>query len=148
MRRFIVLGFICCGLMGGGTACAPRFQGPTTPSHYLFSLQSSVSQIWLAPDYSALRTPFATRAELIVRVRNAEGQPVDGVPVVFAVATDWAPYASVTPQQTITRQGVARAIFSANTIGAVPVKAYVENMTQQIVIAVSNVEGSSDDRLL
>jgi hypothetical protein len=148
MRRFIVWGLICCGLIGGGTACAPQFQGPTTPSHYVFSLRPSVSQIWLAPDYSTLRGPFATRAELIVRVHDARGQPVDGVPVVFAVASDWAPYASVTPQQTITRQGVARAIFRANTVGAVPVLAHVENMTQRAVIAVSSADGSADERLM
>ena len=148
MRRLLVLGLICCGLIGGGLACAPQFQGPTTPSHYVFSLQPSVSHIWLAPDYSVLRGPFPTQAELIVRVHNAQGQPVNGVPVVFEVGSDWTSYASVTPPWTITQQGVARAIFRANTIGAIPVLAHVENLTQQTVIAVSSADGSAGERLM
>jgi hypothetical protein len=95
-----------------------------------------------------LRARYPTRAELVVKVYNAHGQPVDGVPVVFEIAANWTQHASVTPPQTTTQDGIARAIFRANTTGAVPVMAHVENLTQQTVIAVSSLDGMNGDRLM
>jgi hypothetical protein len=48
-------------------------------------------------------------AELIVSVRNAQGQLVDGIPVFFQVEPAWVQSASVSPQVVSTQQGTARA---------------------------------------
>lgn len=145
MRHAVCLTLICLILVGAGMACAPRLKGPTVPSHYVFSLQPSTTHIWLEPN-PMLHADYPTRAELVVEVYNAQGQPIDGVPVVFEVASSWAQHASVTPARAITQDGVARAIFRANTTGAVPVMAHVENLTQQTVIAVSSLDDTSGDR--
>lgn len=147
VKRSVFLILMCLVLAGSSTACAPQLKGPTVPSNYVFSLRPSTTHIWLEPN-PMLHARYPTRAGLVVEVYNAQGQPVDGVPVAFEVASDWAQHASVTPQRAITQNGVARAIFRASTTGAVPVMAHVENMTQQIVIAVSSLDGTSGDRLM
>jgi hypothetical protein len=52
-------------------ACAPHFIGPTTTG-YFFALNDSTPYIILGDS-----------AALIVSVRNAQGQPVDNLPVTF-----------------------------------------------------------------
>ena len=107
-------------------ACAPQFIGPTTAG-YFFALNDP--------------TPFiilGNAAELIVSVRNAQGQPVDNLPVTFQVEPGWAQSASVSPQVAYTRQGTARALFQARTIGVVHVTVRVDNATQEIRITVAS----------
>jgi len=88
---------------------------------------------------------FRRVSELVVRVQDAQGRPVDGVPVVFALEPEWQQSASITPQQTSTRNGMVRAILEPKTTGAIRVMARVENVTQAVVITVSNpgTSGSS-----
>jgi hypothetical protein len=49
--------------------------------------------------------------------------------VRFSVEPSWTQNASLTPAETLTRNGEARAIFQANTIGVVHVMAQVDNVT-------------------
>jgi hypothetical protein len=107
-------------------ACAPHFVGPTT-SGYVFALNDP--------------TPFIIlggAAELIVSVHNAQGQPVANLPVTFQVEPGWAQSASVFPQVAYTRQGIARALFQARTIGVVHVTVQVDNTTQEARITVAS----------
>ena len=67
-------------------ACAPKFVGPTTRG-YFFALNDPTPYIILG-DTTAL----------IVSVRNAQGQPVDNLPVTFQVEPGWAQNAAVLPQ--------------------------------------------------
>jgi hypothetical protein len=62
---------------------------------------------------------------------------VDGIPVRFAVEPSWTQNASLTPAETRTRNGEARAIFQANTIGVVQVMAYVDNVTPEAHITIA-----------
>jgi hypothetical protein len=71
-------------------------------------------------------------------VRNAQGQPVDNLPVTFRVEPGWAQSASVWPQVAYTRQGRARALFQASTTGVVRVTVRVDNMTQEARITVAS----------
>src|SRR5215831_18578220 len=109
----IALSLLCFGLACGVTACAPKLVGPTVPSGYFFSMQTSTAVIWLGVNSYALAERFPPTAEVIVRVQDAHGQPVNGVPVTFEVEPQWAQYASVTPSQVSTRGGVARTVFEA-----------------------------------
>jgi hypothetical protein len=82
------------------------------------------------------RSNLPEAAALVVRVRDAQGQPVDGIPVRFAVEPSWTQNASLTPAETLTRNGEARAIFQANTIGVVRVMAQVDNVTHEARITI------------
>jgi hypothetical protein len=107
-------------------ACAPQFVGPTT-SGYFFALNDSTPYLILG-DVAAL----------IVSVHNAYGQPVDNLPVTFQVEPGWVQSASVSPQVAHTRQGTARALFQARTIGVVHVTVRVDNATREARITVAS----------
>jgi len=114
-------------------ACAPKFVGPTTTG-YFFALNDPTPYIILGDT-----------TELIVSVRNAQGQPVDNLPVTFQVEPGWAQNAAVFPQVAYTRQGRARALFQANTIGVVHVTVRVDNATQEVRITVAPIPEPAGD---
>ena len=123
---------LCCMLLWVSTACAPKHTELLSEHGYRVSLDISDTLIYLNPRRSNL--PQA--AALVVRVRDAQGQPVDGIPVRFSVEPSWTQNASLTPTETLTRNGDARAIFEANTIGVVQVMAQVDNVTQEARITI------------
>ncbi len=123
-------------LVGGGRlACTPqpKLLGPTVPSGYFFTAR--------APDIKTERLPAS--AEVTVRVHDAQGQPVDGVPVQFQVEPAWASSASVSPQRAMTNSGTARAVFQTERAGSARVQVRVENTTQEAIITVT-VEDDPD----
>src|SRR5262245_3113449 len=141
MARRIALVVVCLGLTLGGTACAPQRVGPTPGSGYVFSLQVSDPIIWLGPVPSILADRFPKTTELIVQVQDTQGRPVDGVPVTFDVEPEWARSVSISPSQTSTRGGIARAIFfEPQTIGVVRVMARVDTMMAQARVTVQTYE--------
>jgi hypothetical protein len=62
------------------------------------------------------------------RVRDAQGQPVDGLPVVFSAEPSWTQNVSFTPVEARTCHGQARTIFEANTTGVVHMMARVDHV--------------------
>ena len=136
MPRHVRVMLLCLVLACGSMACAPKLLGPTVPSGYFFSLWVSDPDIWLLLPGDILEERYPSFAELTVQVQNAQGQPVDGVPVTFQVEPDWIQDASVTPQSVITRGGVAQAVFRAETTGVVRVMVRVDDTTQETVITV------------
>src|SRR5262245_57925168 len=141
--RYIVLHLLVLGLACGITACPAKIVGLTGPSGYFFSMQTSTAVIWLGVNSSALAERFPPTAEVSVRVQDARGQPVDGVPVTFEVEPQWAQSASVWPSQVTTRGGVARTVFEARLIGVVQVTARVDNTAVQTRIVVESFGGVS-----
>jgi hypothetical protein len=139
LKRFLTITLLGLSLMVGGIACAPTFTGPTVPSGYRFSLQAYPSSIWL-PNHLSFGDPqrFPSQSTLTVKVQNAQGQPVDGVPVIFSLPSGWNAYASLIPQRIITQNGKAEAVFQATTTGAVAVTAQVENQTQEVFIHIND----------
>ena len=127
---------LCCVLLWVSTACAPLHTESAVPSEhgYRVSLHISDTLIWLGPGGPA----FPQAAELVVRVRDAQGQPVDGILVRFAVEPSWTQNASLTPAETLTRNGEARASFQANTIGVVHVMARVDNVASETAITIDS----------
>ena len=137
-RQPTKLDLLCLVLAGTGTACAPQLVGPTTPSGYFFTLEVSTPVIWLGAPSSG-PGGYPTRAAVVVRIRNGQGQPMDGVPVVFELEHLWAQSAGLAPLQTVTRNGMARAIFSQpQTTGVVHITARVDNKTARTRITVQN----------
>jgi hypothetical protein len=124
----LVLVVICSSL-----ACAPQFVGPTTRG-YFFALDDPFIDIYLGDT-----------AELIVSVRNAQGQPVDNLPVTFVAEPGWAQSASIFPQVSYTRQGVAHALFQTNTTGVVRVTVRVDNLSRKAMITVASRPSPDDE---
>lgn len=73
-----------------------------------------------------------------MRVQDAQGQPVDGVAVVFYVEPSWTQSVSLTPAEALTRHGKAHAILQPSTTGVIRVMARVDNVVRGANIAVSN----------
>jgi Bacterial Ig-like domain (group 1) len=132
MVRSVPAVCLCCMLLWVSTACAPKHTELLSAHGYRVSLDVSDPLIFLSPR----RSGFPEAAALVVRVRDAQGQPVDGIPVRFSVEPSWTQNASLTPAETLTRNGEARAIFQANTIGVVHVMAQVDNVTHEARITI------------
>jgi hypothetical protein len=134
------LSLLCLVLASTCAACAPRFVGPTTPSGYSFTLEVFPSIIWLgAPGYAA---GYPTRAAVVVRVRNGQGQPVDGVPVIFLEPL-WAHSAVLAPLQAVTQHGMAHTILAQpQTTGVVHITARVDNTAARTWVTVQSYEES------
>ena len=131
MLRYVPCLLLCMALSCGSLGCAPKVLGPTTPSDYRYTLSVSDPYLWInAPGV----LPRSTA--VIVRVQNAQGHPVDSVPVEFQVAPSWVEHASITPQRALTHGGSARAIFVPRTTGAVRLTARVENIAHETTIVV------------
>ena len=127
MVRYVPVVSLCLLLLGGSTACALKRGESSALSErgYRIALQVSDTIIFFGlPD-----SRFPQTAEVVVRVRDAQGQPVDGIAVLFSVEPSWTQYASLTPAEALTRNGEARAVFEARTTGVVPVMARVDNVT-------------------
>ena len=132
MARYMALVSMCLVLLLGGTACAPKLVGPTPGAGYRFSLEVSEPIIWMGAGIFGGGPQFPRASALIVRVQDAQGRPVDGVPVTFEIETGWAMSRSLEPSPTTTRGGIARAILSEpQTTGVVHVMARVDNVTAQ-----------------
>jgi len=123
-------------------ACAPKLVGPTAGSGYVFSLQTYPTIIWVGQVESSVAAQFPQVAEVIVRVQDAQGRAVDGVPVTFELEPEWAGSATLAPSQTTTRGGIARAVFSEpRTSGIVRVMARVDNTTAQTRLTIQSYQG-------
>jgi hypothetical protein len=145
MARRMTLVLTCLVLTLGGTACAPQLVGPTPGAGYRFSLEVSNPIIWMEQGILTNEARFPHVAELIVRVQDAQGRPVDGVPVTFEVEPGWARHIALAPYQTSTRSGIARAILSApQATGEVHVMARVDTMTAQSRLTVQRYAGGSN----
>jgi hypothetical protein len=133
MIRSIPLTIVCLVLIWGGMACAPKqvTPPPLTESGYSFSLHTAPNLIWLAPATDQIPDTYLGFGELVVQVQDAQGQPVDGVPVEFQVEPSWVQSAALTPQRAMTEGGMAHAIIEPRTIGVVRVVARVENATRE-----------------
>jgi hypothetical protein len=123
-------------------ACAPKLVGPTAGSGYVFSLQTYPTLIWVGQVEPSVAAQFPQVAEVIVRVQDAQGRAVDGVPVTFELEPEWAGSATLAPSQTTTRGGIARAVFSEpRTSGIVRVMARVDNTTAQTRLTIQSYQG-------
>src|SRR2546430_16424122 len=103
MVRYVALVLMCLVLMTGGTACAPKLVGPTPGAGYRFSLEVSEPIIWMGAGGLIGGAQFPQAAEVIVRVQDAQGRPVDGVPVTVEEEQVWVERLILFQSQTGTR---------------------------------------------
>jgi hypothetical protein len=125
-------------------ACAPKLVGPTAGSGYVFSLEVSQAIVWVGQIELSRLAQFPQVAEVSVRVQDAQGRAVDGVPVTFELEPGWASSITLAPAQTTTRGGIARAVISEpQTSGIVYIRARVDNTTAQTRLTVQTYPGRS-----
>jgi hypothetical protein len=137
MKRYPQLTLLNLLLLCSSLACTPKLVGPTVPSSYFFAVQPSDTVIWLLRPTSPHAGRLPRVATLVVRVQDAQGRPVNGVPVTFTVPPAWERSAYITPQQAVTHNGMARTVLEPRTTGALQVMVHVENLTQRVTITVS-----------
>ena len=113
---------VCCLLTVSG--CRPTVVGPTQPSGYRVMLPEASQTARLRP------------LTLTVRITDANGIPVDDVPVHFRIPQAWTAVADVAPPTVVTRQGQASATFRARAAGQMEVEVRVEDRTETVRIAV------------
>jgi len=106
------------------SGCRPTVLGPTQPSGYRVLLPEASQALRLHP------------LVLTVHVMDANGSPVDDVPVHFRVPQTWTAVADVTPPIVNTQQGQASATFRAHTAGQMAVEITVEDRTDTVSITV------------
>jgi len=136
MVRYVsVLGF-CGMLLWVSTACAPLPHEPEALSEHGYRVSLQVSDTLIFLGASGLSVPQTS--EVVVRARDAQGQPVDGLPVVFAAEPSWTQNVSFTPAEARTRHGQARTIFEVNTTGVVHIMARVSNVTREARITIQS----------
>ena len=136
MVRYVpTLGF-CCMLLWVSTACAPRHNEPEALSEHGYRISLHVSDTLIFLGASGLSLPQAS--EIVVRVRDAQGQPVDGLLVVFSAEPSWTQNVSFTPAEARTRNGEVRTIFEANTTGVVYIMARIDNVTREARITIQS----------
>jgi hypothetical protein len=141
MARRLALVLMGLVLALGCPACAPKLVGPTSGSGYVFSLQTYPAVIWVGVLDLTAAARYPQAAEVIVRVQDAQGRALDGVPVTFELEPEWARSATLVPSQTTTRGGIARAVFSGpKTSGVVRVMARVDNTTSQTRLTVETYQ--------
>jgi hypothetical protein len=146
MARRSALILVCCVLTLSSVACAPPLVGPTAGAGYVFSLQVSDPVIWLGLVDASVAWQFPQVSEVIVRVQDAQGRPVDDVPVTFAVEAEWANSITITPAHTRTHGGSARALVSEpQTTGVVRIMARVDDTTAQARLTVQTYQRKSSD---
>jgi len=141
MARRIVLISMGLFLALGDQACAPKLVGPTAGAGYVFSLEPYPTIIWVGVFDLTAAARYPQDAEVLVRVQDAQGRAVDGVPVTFELEPEWAMSATLAPSQTTTRGGIARAVFSEpKTSGIVRIMVRVDNMTAQTRLTVQTYQ--------
>lgn len=141
MLQRIRLVLLCLVLAHTSLASAPQLVGPTASSGYFFTLKVSTSTVWIGVYTLTGIEHYPTRAEVVVRVQDGQGRPVDGVPVAFALEPTWAQSAMLSPPQTVTHGGVARSTFSApQSSGLVRITARVDNTTARTALVVETYE--------
>jgi hypothetical protein len=144
MVRYVPTIGLCCMLLWVSTACAPKHQESAALSErgYRVSMDVSDTLIWLG-SVDPRRRPQTSK--VVVRVRDAQGQPVDGIAVMFFVEPSWTQNASLTPGEALTRNGEAHSSFQANTTGVVHVMARVDNVTRVAAISVASRPSPPDN---
>src|SRR5574341_779742 len=133
MVRRITLVVVCFGLASGGGACVPPRLGPPAGSGYVVSVQVSNATVWLGPVAESVAARFPKVATVLVTVQDAQGRPVDDVPVTFALEAGWAGSAALEPSAARTRGGQARSLFfEPRTTGVVRLLVRVDGPTTQV----------------
>ena len=130
---------ILVGLLGSASPAQPVLLGRAA------SLPSARYRVTLETPQTIFQ---GQGAPVVVHVQNAQGLPVDGIPVAFQVDPPWARYASIRPVRARTQGGRVRAIVRVDVVGRVRITVRVGALTKQatitVVMPIACSEGHAD----
>jgi hypothetical protein len=134
MRRITLMLLCSVGLWGCGAA--GRYLGPTVHG-YSFRASTVLGVIYLPSDLVSQEN-FPSTTTLLVQVRDANEQPAAGVPVTVQFAgSECQGVVTLSAQRVVTVQGQASVtVTAANTTGACRLAVRVDNVTQDLEVAV------------
>lgn len=132
MKRHTTLALLSLVLLLSILACAPMQAEPPvqTQSGYSLSIETKPDVVWLKGPVSYTPNNQLGLGGLIVHVRNAQGQPVEGVPVTFTVEPSWADDVTMWNDEVTAEDGRARAIIEPRFEGNIEVYVRVDNKMQ------------------
>ena len=136
MRRITLM--LLCGVGLWGCGAAARYLGPTAQGYTFHA--SAVPSIIFLPSEVLPPQDFPSTATLLVQVRDVNEKSVDGVPVTFQFAgSECQGVMTLSAQRAVTSQGRASITLStANTTGSCRIAVRVDNVTQELWVAVSS----------
>ena len=139
MTQYLTLTLFSLSLLGGLVACAPKqaVMPIQSQSDYLVSLKTKPNVIWLQTLVSNQPDSLHGVGEVIVCVRDANGQPVEGVSVTFTLEPPLDQRVKLRPEPVTAQDGHARAILEVHSPGTIKVHVRVDDVTQ---IATFNFE--------
>lgn len=138
MKRHAILALFSLLLLGGLMACAPQPSAlPTkTQSGYTVSLETRPDVVWLKGPVSNQPNNLLGLGGLIVRVHDAQGHPVEGIPVSFNVEPSWSEDVSMWTDPATAEDGRARAIIEPHYAGTLKVHIRVQDVLKTATIRV------------
>ena len=119
-----IVAVLLLGSIFAGHGCGPTISRPTTPSNYRVYVPA------------ASQTRLGQALTLTVRVTDANGIPVEDVPVHFHLPATWTTVAEVTPPTVVTRHGQASATFRARRADRMTVRIGVEDFSALVDVVV------------
>jgi hypothetical protein len=125
---------ILCALLACSSIAHARYLGPTAHGNH-FHASALPSEIFLTDDLNAELYPASST--LIVHMRDANRQPVDGMPVTFQVGPKCQGVGKLSASRAITQHGSASVTFTGNDIIACHIAIRVDNVTQEIWVDIS-----------
>ena len=136
MRRITLM--LLCGVGLWGCGAAAQYLGPTVQG-YAFHASAVPNQIFLPSDLVSPQA-FPSTATLLVQVRDVNDKPVEGVPVTFQfTGSECQGVLTLSAQRAVTVQGRASiTLTTANTTGACQIAVRVDNVTQELWVAVTS----------
>ena len=136
MRRITLM--LLCSVGLWGCVAAARDPGPTAHG-YSFHASAVPNAIFLPSDLVS-QEEFPSTATLSVQVHDVNEKPVEGVPVTFQFAgSECQGVVTLSAQRAVTLQGrAAITLTTANTTGSCKIAVRVDNVTQELWVAVSS----------
>jgi hypothetical protein len=135
MRRILLM--LLCGLGLWSSVAAARYLG-LTANGYAFHASALPAELFMR-DPLLSQEEFPSTATLLVHVRDANREPVEGVPVTFQLGSRCQGVLTLAAQRAVTQHGQASVTLTvANTTGACRVAVRVDNVTQEVWVTVSN----------
>jgi hypothetical protein len=128
---------LLCSLGLWSSIAAARYLGPTA-NGYSFHAGALPAELFMR-DQELSQEEFPSTATLLVHVRDANREPVEGVPVTFQLGSRCKGVLTLAAQRAVTHNGQASVtLTAANTAGACRVAVRVDNVTQEVWVTVSN----------
>ncbi len=135
MKRNLTLPLFSLIILVGFVACAPlKTTMPLSSQRgYTLSLEFPSKSIWLKPEIPNQRDHYTGVGVITVRVRDANGQPVKNVPIIYRVDASSAQHINLRTDNRTDQDGRAQVIIEPNYPGQFTVYVHVDDVKQAVI---------------